>query len=334
MLIVEKPEALARHLALVSLRHLRWPEELLDQLLGMGLRTVGDLLRLPRGGVVRRFGQAWLDELDRALGRRADVRRGFRSPERFDERCLLEHEIDAATGLGIACEPLLARLQDFLRQRQAAIAVLAVDCRHRAHSLTRLRIGLAAPSGDVTHLRGLLAEQLATLSLPAPVIAIRMHSGALLEQELATDCFRNLTPQPASADALPRLIERLRARLGNAAMFGVDSVEDHRPERAWRVIEAGEKGEEGRKSRKKGKEGRRRPLWLLAQPRMLPFTPVPSPSSPFHLLLGPERIETGWWDGREVKRDYFVARDARGVRLWVYRDRGAPQNWYVHGLFG
>jgi protein ImuB len=52
------------------------------------------------------------------------------------------------------------------------------------------------------------------------------------------------------------------------------------------------------------------------------------------LLCGPERIETGWWDGREVTRDYFVARDAQGVRLWIYRERRAPKNWYVHGLFG
>jgi protein ImuB len=338
--LIGTPEVLARHLAPVSLRHLHWPEELLAQLLGMGLRTVGDLLRLPRGGVVRRFGQVWLDELDRALGRRADVRRGFRSPERFDARCALEYEIETATGLEIACGPLLARLQEFLRQRQVAVATLAVDCKHRAHPLTHLHIGLAAPSGDVGHMRGLLAERLATLVLPAPVIALRMRSGALLEQELAGDGFRNLTPRPASVtDALPRLVERLRARLGNDAVFAVGRVEDHRPEHAWRVIESHApppfpassreraRGQSspanGRGSRERGK----RPLWLLAEPRRIALTPK-------LLLRGPERIETGWWDGREVKRDYFVARDAHGARLWIYRDRGAPQNWYVHGLFG
>ena len=352
--LIVKPEALAQHLAPVSLRHLRWPEELLAQLLSMGLRTVGDLIRLPRGGVVRRLGQVWLDELDRALGRRADVRRGFRSPERFDERRTLEYEIETAAGLEIACEPLLTRLQEFLRRRQAAIAVLAVDFKHRAHPLTRLRIGLAASSGDVGHLRGLLAERLAALTLPAPVVAIRMRSGALLEQALATDSFRNFTPQPATAtDALPRLIERLRARLGHEAVFGVSGVEDHRPEYAWRVIEmpslqpspppspaSSRERVRGQCSPASGRgSGReRRPLWLLAEPRELPLTPTLSRKRErewkFELLCGPERIETGWWDGCEVTRDYFVARDAHGVRLWVYRDRCAPQNWYVHGLFG
>ena len=90
-------------------------------------------------------------------------------------------------------------------------------------------------------------------------------------------------------------------------------------------------------------------MWLLAEP--LALTPTLSRvlageglrtmlsrkrerEWKFELLCGPERIETGWWDGREVTRDYFVARDAHGVRLWVYRDRCAPQNWYMHGLFG
>ena len=388
--LIDRVEALAQRLAPVSLRHLRWPEELLAQLHSMGLRTVGDLVRLPRGGVVRRLGQAWLDELDRALGRRADVRRGFRSPERFDERHGLEYEIETATGLEIASESLLTRLQEFLRQRQAAIAVLAVDFKHRAHPLTRLRIGLAAPSGDVEHLRGLLAERLAALVLPAPVIAIRMRSGALLEQALVTDSFRNFTPSPGplphdggegktlspsprdgervgvrgccDAAALPRLIERLRARLGNEAVFGVSEVEDHRPERAWRAIELPSpppspassrervrgrcspasgrgSGTSAAKTRERGK----RPLWLLAEPQKIPLTPTLTPAlsrentgegERLELLGGPERIETGWWDGREVTRDYFVARDAHGVRLWVYRDRSTPKNWYVHGLFG
>lgn len=71
---------------------------------------------------------------------------------------------------------------------------------------------------------------------------------------------------------------------------------------------------------------------MLAEPRELTLSR--KRERELELLRGPERIETGWWDGREVTRDYFVARDAHGVRLWIYRDRRAPKNWYVHGLFG
>jgi protein ImuB len=52
-------------------------------------------------------------------------------------------------------------------------------------------------------------------------------------------------------------------------------------------------------------------------------------------LLGEaERIETGWWDGGDVARDYFTAVDLHGVRLWVFRERGAPHRWFLHGMFG
>ncbi|HZF25674.1 MAG TPA: DNA polymerase Y family protein, partial [Steroidobacteraceae bacterium] len=146
--IVENPGELARQLATVSIAWLRWPEEVSTLLLSMGLRTVGDLVRLPRAGFARRVGTRWLEELDRALERRAEPRRGFRSPTRFDARLLLDHEIEAAQRLESACEPLLERLQRFLLERQAAIAVLALDFKHRTHPATRIRIGLALPSGD------------------------------------------------------------------------------------------------------------------------------------------------------------------------------------------
>jgi protein ImuB len=55
---------------------------------------------------------------------------------------------------------------------------------------------------------------------------------------------------------------------------------------------------------------------------------------PLSLQDGPERIESGWWDaGEEVARDYFIAEDPRGARLWVFRQRGSRQ-WFLHGIFG
>jgi hypothetical protein len=39
------------------------------------------------------------------------------------------------------------------------------------------------------------------------------------------------------------------------------------------------------------------------------------------LRSGPERIESGWWDGGDVVRDYYVVGTRAGVRLWIYRER-------------
>ena len=71
-----------------------------------------------------------------------------------------------------------------------------------------------------------------------------------------------------------------------------------------------------------------RPLWLFAEPRPLGAEPA---SAELKLLSGPERIESGWWDGNEIGRDYFVGRDAQGADVWLYRDRGGQ--WFVQGVF-
>jgi protein ImuB len=87
-----------------------------------------------------------------------------------------------------------------------------------------------------------------------------------------------------------------------------------------------------------------KPLWLLAEPQPLEGTEQPCFEGTLELEQGPERIESGWWDGRDVQRDYYVARNPAGVRLWVFRDRGrAPRavhaddpavRWFLHGVFG
>src|SRR3989454_1567445 len=49
----------------------------------IGLRTLGELMRLPREGLAYRCGQRLLDELDRALGAAPEARAFFDPPPRF-----------------------------------------------------------------------------------------------------------------------------------------------------------------------------------------------------------------------------------------------------------
>jgi protein ImuB len=57
---------------------------------------------------------------------------------------------------------------------------------------------------------------------------------------------------------------------------------------------------------------------------------VPHHGGPLKLLAGPERIESGWWDGNEVARDYFVAQTLEHELVWIYRARGAAGGWFLH----
>jgi protein ImuB len=79
----------------------------------------------------------------------------------------------------------------------------------------------------------------------------------------------------------------------------------------------------------------RRPMWLLPEPKLLSERDgLPRRRGPLRLLGESERIETGWWDGGDIARDYYPAVDLPGVRLWVFRERATPHRWFLHGVFG
>jgi protein ImuB len=59
---------------------------------------------------------------------------------------------------------------------------------------------------------------------------------------------------------------------------------------------------------------------------------MPRHQSGLILKEGPERIESGWWDGNGVARDYYVAYQPRGVKLWIFQERQSKR-WYLHGMF-
>jgi protein ImuB len=102
---------------------------------------------------------------------------------------------------------------------------------------------------------------------------------------------------------------------------------DHRPERAWRACEPG-----SRDSTHALIEGR--PLWLLERPlRLAEVSGVPHYDGRLSRLTRAERIESGWWDGDDITRDYFVACNSAEALLWIYQERQPGGGWFLHGFF-
>ena len=61
---------------------------------------------------------------------------------------------------------------------------------------------------------------------------------------------------------------------------------------------------------------------------------MPLRDSRIDILHGPERLESGWWDGDDVRRDYYVVRTSLGQRAWAYTPAGQRDGWMLHGWFG
>ena len=289
----------------------------------LGLRSIGDLLKLPREGIARRCGQPFLNAIDQALALQPEAHAYFQPPPYFDLRLELPAEIHSAEALLFAFKRLFVQLGGFLSARMAAVQILEIDLEHREPPATSLRIGLVEPSRDIDHLMHLLRERLNRVQLPQPVRALRLSAHEIRQWGGKPTSF--LHDEIAQAQELPALIEQLRARLGPEKVQGLALVAEHRPEKSGVACDLG--------VRSMALKFGDRPFWLLEQPQRL----QEHESGPWHaqrplkLVAGPERIRCGWWDGNIVWRDYFVAQTEDLALLWVYREPGRA--WYLHGHF-
>jgi protein ImuB len=330
---ITDPRVLPARLKSLPLSVLRWPEEENRRLEAMGVRTLGELTRLPRAGFARRFGKTALMDLDRLLGRRADPRRRLARRERYIGRIDLDHEIEEHERILQAVAPLLAQLEEFLRVRQRGITALQFRFHHYRAAPTSCVLRLAAPEADAQRLASLLRERLANLPLPEPVRRCELRSGSLTARPLASKPLWSPGERGhAPAGEMAALVEQLRARLGASAVYGLQRIHEHRPERAWRVAEP---ALDAVVSEAPPAAAVRRPVWLLAEPEELAVRQgKPWLRGALDLLEGPERIESGWWDQADAERDYYVARDKRGSLVWIYHECAEPRRWFLHGVFG
>ena len=317
-----------------------WPDATLTTLRGLGIERLEDCLRLPRDGFTRRLGRGPLADLDRALGRLADPRSAFCAPSRYRGSREMAMETSHTTHLARALQGLFAELEGFLRARQRAISRLEIELMHLRRPATRLTLELAAPGLEAAHFDALFAARLERLALPAPVISVALEAEP---GESLVPANAGLFGSGPDATAGLRLVERLRARLGREAVNGLCPLDEHRPEQAWRVAEPGAQAYQPVPVPAAGP----RPAWLLESPRRLPSPDGrPRCDGALRVESGPERVESGWWDGREVARDYWIARTPAGARLWIFRElpgtdipgpAAGPATgpaWYLHGIFG
>ena len=213
---------------------------------------------------------------------------------------------------------------------------------HEQQGRTEVEIMLRQPSRSYGHLQLLLETRLNAVVLPAPVIAMRLRV-----TQFAPFSSHNATlsgvpgPQEPNADLndLLPLLEQLQARLGNRAVRSIHCQDEHCPEQAGLDRPFGERMPTVIVPPSGANEDAERPCWLLAKP--IPLRQEAGRLfyySSLRLLSGPERIETHWWSPQEIQRDYYVARNRQGMRLWIFHERQASsqhqaRGWFLHGIF-
>ena len=165
--------------------------------------------------------------------------------------------------------------------------------------------------------------------------------------------------------ALSHLINRLAGRLGNENVVYPTLQSGAQPEYSYRLKPLVDANRRRRRQTAKSKDNSHRlarPIRLFDQPVPIKVT-FPSVSQttetlgqsattssvrdlhqpPMTIMIeqtvhkvvaawGPERIETGWWRGPTVCRDYWRIAINNGQHLWVYRDL-RRNRWWLHGSF-
>jgi protein ImuB len=335
----------------------------------LGVSTWGQLRALPRGGLVRRFGAELVDALDRAYGQRPEVYPWLTLPEVFNAPLELSASVDTAPALLFGARRLLAQLLVWLRARQRGVLelelvwdldarrsnALHVDAHHTGAQQGRLLLRTAQATQDMAHLQRLLGEQLARVTLPAPVLYLRMRS--LQTQAMAGESWSLLPQEQRPGDSWHHMLERLGARLGAdqvlCASLQADQVPEHMQRwQPWSAVKGSSvaiksgaacaisTGARGLNDAENWGESARWPTWLLASPlKLVVRHGEPQYAGPLTVLAGPQRIESGWLAGAQdcALRDYFVARSAQAGLVWIYRERlsgaGHAADWYLHGLY-
>jgi protein ImuB len=283
----------------------------------MGFRLLRDLLRLPRKALTRRFGPGLPDYLDRLLGSKPDPRELYQPPEDFSSRLELPAEVHTCQALLFPLKRLLDELCGVLRGGDTAVQSLQITLLHEDRNNSLLSLGLQSPTQSTARLMTVLRERLERLSLPQAVREIHLDAPKLFQFEAGQHTLFRDTPAERHQD-IEQLAERLQARLGAQSVSGLTGVEDHRPEYSWRPRALSEHPDCTALAH--------RPAWLLPKPRRCMI-------EDYEILAGPERIESGWWDGHDCRRDYFIVRDTQGGTLWAFHEYKPRRGWYLHGIF-
>lgn len=340
-------EGLAALLAPLPVAALRLSPEANRTLVRLGLKTIGDLVGVPRTALARRFGKEDhpLDALDRALGRKPEPLTAL--PEDSPPRAVLPfrepvtHPEAGAQALG----PLVERLAAQLQARQLGARDLRLVGYRIDGSLTQVGVATSIPTRAPDHLLRLLGGALERTGLDPgfgiDAIALEVRWWERLESAQG-----GLAGEEQAGAAVAALVDRLSVKLGPDKVRRPVAVDSHLPERAAGWVA----GIESNPSplRKEGFRVTR----LLDRPEEIAVIYATPEGLPRRFVWrrkvhdiaraqGPRRVAPEWWRARSNARlrDYYKVEDSAGMRFWIFREgvagdgRGGAPLWFVQGLF-
>jgi protein ImuB len=324
---------------------LRLPAETVELLHAFDIRRIEQLLALPRRELPCRFGGALLHRLDQALG----IVPELIEPEPQDEPIAaswpFEPPIADGRVLDQALSYLLERVLERLKPRRLGVSRMLCSLTLANREPVRIPVGLVRPSATFAHLIDLLRLHLERVRVTAEIAEVALHVPSIAPLEFQQE---EMFEEMLGSKPLAPLLERLSSRLGETAVLRPQLEPDAQPEYGWRLAATqrlcgaervgalGSADSASRLNSFRPPHLERRPV-AVAVMSVVPGGPPLSfewQGRTFRIghAWGPERIETGWWRGEDVRRDYYQVETASGERYWLFR-RLPDERWFLHGAF-
>ena len=293
------------------------------QLHDVGIKTIGQLARIPRSAVTQRWGTYALDQLDRAFGKKPDPQRPFSLPEHFNSEISLNLPASSVEEILFGIHRIIQSMTTYLQVKQRGVIQFELSIVNEEKLQHDFKFKLSVPSRNTKNLTHLVQERLNRESIPSRIESVQLRS---IQEIAITPSNHSLLPHEELCELnRGHLIDQLQARLGENSVYGITVCADHRPEKSWRETIPGNHQQHIKLNH--------RPSWLLRIPKALTSAyDITHLRGPLTIIDGPERIETGWWDDQDIKRDYFIALTQDHSQVWIYKDT-TSNHWFLHGIF-
>jgi len=312
----------------------------------LGLKTIGDLLPLPRAPLAARFGASLLTRLDQALGRARESFSPLLSHAPARAQAILAEPIVSQSHVLTLVEKLANDLAPVLERDGKGARALRLTLFRVDGETVEAEIGLAAASREPAHIVKLFSLRLDALQDDYDAgFGFEAARLDVTEAERMAPSQTGLADEPESARTikLSLLIDRLGSRLGIENVLRVSPHDTHIPERAMVLKPAAQYDVQP------WEEAPMRPLLMLPCAEPAEVTALLPEGPPLQFSWrgvryavahaeGPERIRPEWWhDTHTHVRDYYIVEDEDGRRFWMYRDGSyggeAHPRWFVHGIY-
>ena len=327
----------AKALAPLPLALLELPEEQQLLLVRWGLRTIGDLARLPPAALAARLGPAGPRLVELARGEDAGVFQRAALPERFETTLELDWPVDGLEPLAFLLQRALEPLAEALAVRGAKAKGLAFELGLADGSVHARTLRPASPTGDARTWRTLV---LLDLEAHPPRDAIARLTLRAEPTPARASQFSLLDPAQPAPEKLAETLARLHAWTEQGRSGSPRLVDTHRP--GAFAVSTFAPGPLPRGRRPSAPCGPRVALRAYRPPRLAhvltkagvpSFVAAPGLRGAVTAAAGPWRVSGDWWDESFSREEWDIALAtptgaAAAFRLFRDRLRG---EWFVEG---